>query len=395
MKDQLERLNLEYNPFEPSATGIGILKDFWLPRRWEEGINSCIQKIKASKGPRTLLLIGEYGSGKTYLMRWLELEKFKKTIPKFKVFYFDNPGVHFYDLANKLLQNLGRVDFAKALWEYLWPKITLKQPMLFPYNFWDWLKFVQQKKNRQDVIRKLFNVIKSSGITDKENVAYKLAELIIGTGERPYFEYQDFVAGRRGSLALEEEEAPFFTAIIKAINKLYGIEEIAFLIDEFEEISLQKRLGRRESSDYLATLKRLINVAERENLWLVLAMTPDGEDKTKQIDPALWDRIGENVFRIPQLNREEARELIIHRLKQARENQANIHDLFPFTDECIDVIREDIISKPRYLIKICSSIISSTDQDTQVPYQKDYIDKIQNLDYPLCEPHNREVGEKW
>ena len=87
----------------------------------------------------------------------------------------------------------------------------------------------------------------------------------------------------------EAEEAPYFGAILKTISKGVNAEAIAFLIDEFEEVGLQKRLTRRAAYDYLGTLKRLINLSQSADseFWVFLSMTPDSYETTVEMDPAL------------------------------------------------------------------------------------------------------------
>lgn len=135
MSEMLEKLHLRYNPFEPSATGIGILKDLWIPDKWLNEIAALFKRVENGQGPRSIIIIGEYGSGKTYLLRWLESNFFPKQTQVLKTFFFENPGVRFYDLANKLFHVLGREDFTKALWEYLRPDLSEAQVTLFPYKF--------------------------------------------------------------------------------------------------------------------------------------------------------------------------------------------------------------------------------------------------------------------
>ena len=88
-----------------------------------------------------------------------------------------------------------------------------------------------------------------------------------------------------------------------------------FLLDEFEQISLHRRLTAKDSQDYLVTLKRLIDITQEGDLWLVLAMTPDAAEQTERLDPAFWSRCYR--FDIPSLTREDATQLIEERLKRA------------------------------------------------------------------------------
>ncbi len=74
-------------------------------------------------------------------------------------------------------------------------------------------------------------------------------------------------------------------------------------IDEFEEIGLQKRLNRRAAHDYLVTLKRLVNLAQSEwvDFWIVLSMTPEADEITKDLEPDLYERIADRTLYVDPL----------------------------------------------------------------------------------------------
>ena len=387
MAGDFTRLNLRYNPFEPAASGMPIMptvdKQPWVPNRWASPLRQFLDEMQRTQGAKAFAILGEYGSGKTYLLRWLE----RKELPerRIRAFFFDNPGVQFYDLANALMRQLGREEFAKALWEFLDPRLPDFQSSLFGNSFQAWLRSVKKYRREDDAIRELSRKIREKGIANDEEIQHKLARLIVETYERPYFQYKDFVAGRRDALVPEKEEANFFTAILRALRLTGGAESVAFLIDEFEEVSLQKRLTKRQAHEYLATMKRLINLTESEQFWIFVAMTPQAAEITEQLEPALPERFisqGEHRFQIPPLNAEEANALVAHRLDAARSGQSNT--LFPFPETLIRLLREDIYSSPRRLVKTCSvAIARATGEEVPVPFTTEYLEQIQEQLYPL------------
>lgn len=339
--------------------------------------------MQATRGTKAYAILGEYGSGKTYLLRWLEREELPQR--RIRPFFFDNPGVQFYDLANSLLRQLGREEFAKSLWEYLNPRLSELQPSLFGNTFQEWLHAIKRYRREEEAIRTLSERIQEEGIADDEEIRYKLGRLIVETYERPYFEYRDFVAGRRGALVPEREEAPYFAAILRALRLTGGAESVAFLIDEFEEVSLQKRITKRQAHEYLATMRRLIGLTEREQFWIFVAMTPQAAEITEKLEPALWQRFisqGEHQFQIPPLNEEEANELVKRRLAQARSSDA-LNDLFPFPKNFVKILREDIRSSPRRLVKVCSlAIARAAQEEVSLPFPAEYFERIQEELYP-------------
>ncbi|WP_456413154.1 hypothetical protein [Thiolapillus sp.] len=386
MSRDLARLNLRFNPFEPAASGVPIIDGLWVPDRWATPLKQFLNEMESTQGVKAFAILGEYGSGKTYLLHWLE----RKELPhrRIRAFFFENPGVRFYDLANALLRQLGRENFAKALWEFLDPRLPGLQPALFENKFHAWLSAVKKHRLEDAAIQKLSESIQVKGISEDEEIRHKLARLIVETYDRPYFQYKDFVAGKQGALVPEKEEAPYFAAILRALRLTGGAKSVGFLIDEFEEISLQKRLTKRQAHEYLATMKRLINLTEREQFWIFVAMTPQAAEITEKLEPALWERFisqGEHRFQIPPLNVEEARELVARRLAAARLiGDSNENPMFPFPENYIELLREDIYSSPRRLVKVCSiSIARAASEEIPMPFTSSYLLEIQEELYPL------------
>jgi hypothetical protein len=241
------RLGLKYNPFEPAASGPTVAADeIWIPQSWQRKLEQRMEQTAGTTTPKAVALVGEYGSGKTVLLRWLERSYFSKH--RIQAFYFENPGVKFYDLANNWFRQVGRFELAKALVELLGPETKGLHGELFETDFLSWLGMLQSDKRRaNEVTNKLQDAILKKNITEDEEIARRMAKLIMDTPSRPYFEYKDFVAGRTGSLVAQGQEAKYFKAFIRATRQTAAVDCIAFLVDEFEEISLGKSLTTREA----------------------------------------------------------------------------------------------------------------------------------------------------
>ncbi len=337
---------------------------------------------------KAIVIEGAYGSGKTCLLRWLH----RDILPKRQIrsFYFDNPGVQFYDLANMLLRAIGRKDFAKFIWEMAGSYMTVPyQRTLFQKGFEEYLSNAfRPHRSQQDMTNPLQKAILNADVTNDEEIAHCLARIVTETTRKPYFEYRDFVPRSRGSIVPEGEEAPYFRAILKTILQGTGAKALAFLIDEFEEIGLQKRLSKRAAHDYLATLKRLINLAENQkiNFWIVLSMTPDAYETTENLEPSLMARIADRKFDLKPLTHEDAFALMKSRIDAARsgETDESRGALFPFPDDI--PFRFDIYSNPRRLIKVCFRALGQANAAVQIPFTEDYLHAIEEELYPSLTP---------
>lgn len=386
----IEMYGLSRNPFPPAAAGIDVERDLYMPETLSEKIEEFYNTLSTGEGAKAFPVIGEYGSGKTTLLKGYLKGFFeeKRIMP----FYFENPGVQFYDLANTLMRNLGRVEFSKSLWEMCKPYYEEEgQRSLFPMSFTRFLNTLKTRNDREKRAKILAKIVREKlDVTTDEEIAYKIALIIVETARKPYFEYRDFEPSVKTSLVPEREEPKFFNAIIKSIFKIYGVEGVVFLIDEFEDVVIPKRMPRSKSYEYLATLRHLIDVSAEENFWIVIAMTPEAAQHTKEMGPALWERFTHDqrtALRLEPLTSKESKKLIRWWLDRARdtvtlEQQNNL--LFPFPENLGDILEDrPEIRYPRPLTRMCFSIIARAQEEgISPPISLSFIQKIVDQLYP-------------
>ena len=381
MTDIIHRLGWRSNPFEPSASGAPLLGDIVLSPALIENTQTVLDSNEIGRGPKVVVVVGEYGIGKSTLLQWMLRQWFpsRTLIP----FYFDNPGVQFYDLANRLLRAIGRKTFAKFIWELAGSYVdTPLQQHLFQKGFEDYLTTASRRTLSVDITPPLQDAILTAEITHDEQIAHCLAKIITGIATTPYFSYHDFVPRHKNSIVAEKEEAPYFTAILNTIRRGAGAQGIAFLIDEFEEIGLQKRLTKRAAHDYLATLKRLINLAQGTDVefWLILSMTPDSYDVTTALEPGFTDRIAGRLD-VPLLSKDDAMRVMSERILAARdpeiveEGEGAIADLFPFPPEM--AFRPSTYSNPRRLVKVCFRALTQATPAQNLPFTASYLQRVE------------------
>ena len=374
----LEKLKLEFNPFQPSGAGPPVKGGVSVPEVLAERMLRIVGTLRSGGRAKIVVVTGDYGTGKTCLLNWLQHSVFPEL--RVKAFYFDNPGVQFYDLANALLRTIGRKDFAKLIWELAGPFVSVPyQTDMFLKGFESYLSAQSDRRKRQDLTVPLQEAIQGAGITDDEEIAHCLARIVTDSVRKPYFEYRDFVPRQKDNLVAEAVEASYFGAILKTLSKGVNARGVAFLIDEFEEIGLQKRLTNRAAHDYLSTLKRLVNVSEAGDIefWIVLSMTPDAYDTTVTMDPALAERFSLSSLSIGQLSAEDATRFVRSRIGSARPAKISDDDsLFPFPEELR--FRPLTFSNPRRLVKACFYAIARAEHDTTVPFSDEYLRQIED-----------------
>lgn len=385
-----EEYKISRNPFPPAASGIDIEKNLYIPPGWTESIEEYYAELSRGRGAKAFPVIGEYGTGKTMLLRGYLKEFFEGK--RVKTFYFENPGAQFYDLANILMRNLGRYEFSKALWERCKEYLPKKRQIsLFPKSFNEMLGELRNKKDRENKARDLQVALKDElRLTKDEEVAYKLGLMIAETASKPYFEYRDFVAGLRSSLVAERQEPDYFKAIIKAITETYNVEGVAFLIDEFEDVAIPKRMTRAKGYEYLATLRHLIDISAEENLWIIMAMTPQAAETTGEMNPALWDRFTHQkstALKLEPLPREESKKLLIWWLNRARESdelKEYRDELYPFPEELLNLLdTSPELRSPRKLVRLGFFTLARAQQKKEeAPISLKFIKEIVSELYP-------------
>lgn len=385
-------LCLVENPFPPSGTALELRSQEYgyFPESNITKLKENIRKLNSTpQAIKTFSVIGEYGSGKTtFLINKVNNEL---TSYKFKVFNFQNPGVQLYDLADALLRSIGRVEFAKGLFELV--SVGLINGTIHQYlspddkrealNFSNWIEQARSKEQKTKMINKLQSAIKNSkyNITDDEEIAHKLASLIIETRERSYFDYRDFVSSK-GSYVAEKEEPKYFLALIRVLKELYNSYGIAFVIDEFEDVIARSRMPAFKQADYLRTLKHLFDLSKDEAFWLVLAMTPKSAKDLQQYEPALYERLGPESQYSIFLEYPDEKDIngivrfyvdVRGRDKECGQKHS---EMFPFPENFGEIIKEtkrDLTL--RQIIKIAHFIVAKAlnEENVKIPLTSKYI----------------------
>ena len=358
---------LSGNPFIPSGSGLPDTKNLYVSDKLRDTTERFFNELSTGRGSKTFPLIGSYGSGKSAFMKGFLTDFFWKR--KIKAFYIENPGVNFYDIANRVLQSVGRYEFSKALFEVSKPYLHL-QKTLVEMDYDTFLVSLKTKVERDSKISELQKVLREKvNLCANEAVAYSFAKMVIETKIKPYLDYRDFVSEGTNPSVPKDMEPQYFNALITAINKIYGTEGVAFLLDEFEDLTLGSRISERIKLEYLATFRRLIDQSEIQNLWIVLAMVPGIEEIINKLNPPLWQRFshhGKETLRLEELEQNEIEGVIKKWLDSMRTNGKYVGKLFPFSDEIGTVFTMNSqFRNPRVIIKTCFNALAKASQSNQ------------------------------
>ena len=385
------RLKLTDNPFLPGGTVPELKQDevLYVPRSIRTKLDDQIMSFQTNLMDfKALSVIGDYGSGKSTILSQFVTRVLREK--NYKVFYFSNPGIQFYDLANTLLRGIGRAEFAKGLFELV--SFGLLKGTIHQFvsdedkkgllTFSEWIQQAKNKEQKRRMVSNLQASIRNSEykITSDDEIAHKLATMIVETRDRTYFDYRDFVSGRDSYIA-EKEEPKYFKALIRSLKEIYHARGIVFIIDEFEDIVSSIRMPVFKQTEYLRTLKHLIDLSKEEDFWLVLGLTPKSSLALKPYDEALYQRIGEpsSLFSIflGKLDKEDIYEIVKFYINRGRQDGvlSAPSAIFPFPEDFGDIVlEENPILTPRQLVKLCFFLVAkaSVDESILVPFTRSY-----------------------
>lgn len=416
--DELARkFKLKYNPFPKS--GIAVINDSEaiigklepVDESVKESIFNFIQEaLSANFNPSlkddkylSLIVRGEYGSGKTQTLMYIKylLQNIKSEKIKPYVVYIDNPGEKLSQLIGEIVSQIGVENFKKYLWDiflkYLDANVDVKQALTATSSTEFNLFSSQEEASREislsytnykELIDKFTNgrtstevkallaklknyMIKSYlSITESPTVAstfYEIVSETIGVSKS-----WDMLTS--GSVKeLDKREVDILRAIVKIVCDQMEYSDFIILIDEFEEITAE-RLKKSEVDNYLRNLRLLI---DREKNWCsVFAMTGKALNMVEEYSKPLADRITGRVIDLKPLNPQTLSQVIRNYLSLARTE--NIEDkLYPFSASGIEHLFEikgkDILYKgsPRFSLKMCYLLLQRAANELEAG---DYID---------------------
>lgn len=353
---QLIDYNLRNNPFEIFSHRHKMANR---KAEWEK-ITKYLSSAFKDRYPRILVLLGDYGSGKTYMLeqiyRWASKEKGLKE----EVFVvFVSPG------AQVLFGPRLSIMETEPRWRQFGLSLVAR---IFDNIERDKLVSVFQKvplaKLEKLRFRKVFE-----GLRNNEDVAFKYI-----SGQRLYA--KDL---RKLELSAHLSDSPtglrLFFDFLRVI-KMARYASFLLLLDEFEYIP--SIFGEKRITQILNTFREILDsfgmLEDREpgkhvNPVFVFAISPGGWDRLEKLEKDALKRTGGGGL-VPFMERitkrdfvelrafslEDTTELVKLRLSEARVKPMD-DPFFPFTKECIKYIHEVSLMKPRNVIQYCKILI--------------------------------------
>ncbi len=371
--------NLNLNPFpeigvpDSEVSAMAPIRDNDVKK-----VGDWLRTALRGRKLRVLFVKGQYGSGKSFLLRRIVSEVSEAFSgmgeQKPKIVYVYRPSFEAQALNRAILEEIGIDNIRKMTWMIIRqqlaidlepprapaldrlmkelirssrkgvPSTTLLDIAEIPalkniFNLEendDYRKFLVQfdklKRNRKE-LRSYFTDLLSRGLRNmtSESSSGAFIDLLLS--------YEDTQAWQTllNIKLPRRDRANFVRRFLQDLITLLKSDGYVYLfvvIDEFEQITETMLLSTKEQAEYAYTIMEIINQIDT-GLGLIISMTAEGFDELKNIAP-FADRILSQI-ELASLNQDEITMLVSYYLDQARTDQDDKQriGIFPFSSEVI------------------------------------------------------------
>ena len=391
-------LGLKFNPFP-----VAGLPRYPLPPlddEVSEKISFFIRSTYTREEYGGLAIVGDFGMGKTHLMKYIqflidELTRHKEIDFTAVTCFIDRPEDTPQKVIHKVVEEIGLDNIRKYIWKILidkfeedkafYEKFRSKGTLLLQSkeewdnlfeepvksNYLEFLKrfrdvggnFKKLQEHARDIIKE--EIVRDSALADR------YLNLILFAEEKEADVSWDILAGYISKKDVQRKEIMFLRSIVEILRRV-GFKQLYVFIDEFEDIALLK--GAR-LTNYLLTLNTLIN---RERKWAVtVSLTGNTLKIIKEKSPPLYDRLTSYEVILRPLNEEKSKKLLINYLNLARESDED--SFSPFSEESIKEMFRISRGNYRSFILLAHNAIEVALNENKELIDKEIIERAKRL----------------
>ncbi len=353
---------LKFNPFPPAGTPrFPQLPP--LDKQSKDKIINFIRSTYFATGEKEyagLTIIGEYGMGKTHLMKYIQIiidSLSEHTVREEKearfsaiTCFIDRPEDSPQMVIHRIIEQIGLDNIRKYLGKILidefkkygnsfFDKFRSRQSLLIAQRkYWkrlfdepavsNYLEFIRQFRNMGGDLGKLQDesreIIKRHIVKDA-TLADHYLDLIFTENESS--KSWSVLAGYTSTRGMKRREVMFLNSIVEILCRV-GLYQLYVFVDEFEDIS---KLRGASLTNYLTVLTTLIN---RQRRWaLVVSLNQESLNTIKEESAPLYDRLTSYAIALPPLDQKKAEQLIVRYLNLVRDKESNA--IAPFSASSI------------------------------------------------------------
>lgn len=341
-------------------------------------------------------VIGDFGMGKTHLLRWIEKiingAHVRPDGERLRAYYVSNPGIRPMDILMSVTKAIGEEEFRKMLWAVVAKDLRNhlarggligllaalghgdRQPTLMQRDeHLDMLahdetldnlgKFQEHFKATYLPPRALNDYVTQAltQVSPNLDVVQAFTSMVIDEQMKAFTSWVSLTS-TEGRQQLRVPQQDYFAAILNVL-KQNGVGTVFLLIDEFEDV-VGWRFSPRQRAEYLATLRLLID-ANLMGFSLILGLIPEAWSVSRSIYPAIGDRMGQRVIELRPLTLDKAEELARRYLVTARE-QGVENSLAPFSSKAIGRIAQITEGNARAFVSACYRVLAKYWSEPQI-----------------------------
>jgi type II secretory pathway predicted ATPase ExeA len=334
-----------------------------------------------------LRIVGDYGSGKTHLLRWLEFQITENGRGRIRAYYVENPHRSPREMIFALTRSIGEEELRKQIWSIILEEVKAR----YSAEGVDFLRFLQPLPPHQVALpgieENLLGLVSEQSLAHYQRFVETFSELRLHkdrlkqvaaealhptvdnlevVSELVDFALEERYSAFRSWMALSSAETrkklvvpqqDHFRAIVNVLRR-NGVQYVYLLVDEFEDIS-SARLTKRQQAEYAAALRLLIE-SNLNDFALVIAVTEKGWDDLREVYPAIEKRFT-HVASLKPLDKNAIRELVRRYLGRARLG-TDYEDIVetpiaPFSEEALSAIHELVERNPRAVVGFCHRLL--------------------------------------
>ncbi len=355
---------LKRNPFP----AIGVPGDTILITVDREPVikrfKNVIAELRNNETSIITVLVGDYGSGKSHLLKVFKQEVNKQLLSRENgtwAIYIKSPGEDFRDFFLGFIEDIGRSLLTKYSEEIIREFIEENKSKIANIIYDQKVKtsFTAGNFNLSELLQKsqhleLFRWIKEERFQEIQSTDLVNAFLSLSHPDYTSKAWRWFLGERLGGkgefveTSIEDDDTAYFTfRNLVDLLRVIGITSLVVLLDELEKITF---IDARKRVKYQDQLRRMIDEFPK-NMCMYFAIAPRQWESLTKESTALVRRLAGNWYILEEFKMDNTRELIEKYLYSVRVDQfsskeakAKFSDcepsLCPFTTESIDAIQK-------------------------------------------------------
>jgi Cdc6-like AAA superfamily ATPase len=354
------RFGLQHNPF-PIA-GLPTYDNLPpIDPRVKEKIIHFITSTYKDNTYGGLTIVGDYGSGKTHLLKYIKstidksTNQAKERMEDFSAVtcFVDRPEDSPQRVVHKIIEDIGLDKIRKYVWKIIIESLSLEKEtfkkqygpksslVLTTSEQWarlfedpvraNYLDFLGQFRKLNGDFVKLQGVIREiivKSIVNDGALADRYIGIILSSEEKTSDLSWDVLAGHISKRDIQHKEIVFLNSIVDILRKV-GFKHLYVFVDEFEDIG---KLSSVKKMNYLLTLITLIN--KSSNWSVIVSLTNDVLEEEIKKEPPLYDRLTTTKIELKRLKYADGYALLARYLNLVRE-KATEKPITPFTEESV------------------------------------------------------------